>query len=394
MPLTGFRIIDLTRVISGPFCTMMLADLGADVIKIEPPGEGDPIRKQGAGRDGMSWYFASFNRNKRSVTLDLKAPEGRVALERLIATADAVIDNFRPGVLARLGFDEARLQEIRPGIVTCSITGFGSTGPYSDRPAFDFIAQAMSGFMSVNGGPGDPPLRTGLPISDLVSGLYGALGVCAALVRRERAQTGEHVEISLTNSMVSLLAYVASHYFATGEVLPKTGNDHPIASPYGLFRTRDGQIAIAPSDNTFFGRLMDALELPALKTHPDFVSNDLRVLHRARLTALVEEQLGHSDSEYWITKLNAAGVPCGPIYDMLGVFSDPQILAQEMVMNVPTKDHGEVRMLGFPIKLSQTPCAVRRPPPDMGEHTGALLAELGYSPAEQEQLRKLRVTAA
>lgn len=392
MPLTGLRIIDLTRVISGPFCTMLLADLGADVIKIEPPEDGDPIRTQGSGRDGLSWYFAAFNRNKRSVTLDLKTEDGRLALEKLIAGADALIDNFRPGVLARLGFDADRLQAIRPGLVTCSVTGFGPDGPYRDRPAFDFIAQAMSGFMSVNGRPGDPPLRTGLPISDLVSGIYGALGVCAALMRRERTGESDHVDVSLTNSMISLLAYVASHYFATGEVLPRTGNDHPIASPYGLFRTRDGQIAIAPSDNTFFGRLMDALDLSALKADADFADNQLRVRHRARLNALVEGKLGEQDSAHWIALLNAAGVPCGPVYDMDGVFSDPQVLAQDMVLDVPHGAHGSVRMLGFPIKFAGAPCTVRRPAPGFGEHTAELLGELGYSAADQAALRARGVT--
>jgi CoA:oxalate CoA-transferase len=371
--MTGLRIIDLTRVISGPFCTMLLADLGADVIKVEPPGDGDPLRTQGSGRDGLSWYFASFNRNKRSVVIDLKADHGKRALEELLATADAVVDNFRPGVMARLGFDDARLQEIRPGIVSCSISGFGADGPYRDRPAFDFIAQAMSGFMSVNGDKGAPPLRSGLPISDLVSGIYAALGLCAALLGRERNGNPERVDVSLTNSMVSLLAYVASHYFATGMVLPKTGNDHPIASPYGVFRTRDGQIAIAPSDNTFFGRLMDALGLPEAKSDPDFADNFLRVEHRDRLQVLVEDKLQERDSAEWIDHLNAAGVPCGPIYDLHGVFSDPQIASQDMAIDVQTPSHGMVRMLGFPIKFKAKPCQVRLPPPGLGEHTNEIL---------------------
>ncbi|MEN5081614.1 CoA transferase [Bosea sp. TWI1241] len=375
MPLTGLRIVDLTRVISGPFCTMLLADLGADVIKVEPPGEGDPLRGQGSGRDGLSWYYASFNRNKRSVVLDLKTPEGKQGLEALLATADAVVDNFRPGVMARLGFGDERLQDLRPGIVSCSISGFGADGPYRDRPAFDFIAQAMSGFMSVNGGRDDPPLRSGLPISDLVCGMYGALGLCAALLGRERNGNAERVDVNLTSSMVSLLAYVASHYFATGTVLPKTGNDHPIAAPYGLFRTRDGQIAIAPSDNTFFGRLMDALELPEVKADPDFADNFGRVKHRDRLQVLVEGKLALADSAEWIERLNAAGVPCGPVYDLHGVFSDPQIQSQNMAIDVPTPANGTVRMLGFPIKLTQRPCHVRRPPPALGEHTEELLAE-------------------
>lgn len=381
MPLTGLRIVDLTRVISGPFCTMLLADLGADVIKVEPP-EGDPLRTQGSGRNGLSWYYASFNRNKRSVVLDLKTEEGKRGLETLLVEADAVVDNFRPGVMQRLGFGEERLQQIRPGIITCSITGFGADGPYRDRPAFDFIAQAMSGFMSVNGDKDDPPQRSGLPISDLVCGMYGALGLCAALLGRERNGGAERVDVSLTNSMVSLLAYTASHYFATGEVLPRTGNDHPIASPYGLFRTRDGQIAIAPSDNTFFGRLMDALDLPEVKNDPDFADNFRRVEHRGRLRELVEEKLRGRDSTDWIERLNAAGVPCGPIYDLKGVFCDPQITSQAMAIDVPTPAHDTVRMLGFPIKLKERACQVRLPPPRLGEHTDELL---GLSAAPRKQ---------
>jgi crotonobetainyl-CoA:carnitine CoA-transferase CaiB-like acyl-CoA transferase len=378
-PLSKFRVVDLTRVLSGPFCSMLLADLGADVIKVEAP-EGDPVRAQGAGREGLSWYFASFNRNKRSIVIDLKTREGRAVLEQLIVRADALIENFRPGVLDRLGFTQARLDELRPGLITCSISGFGAHGPYRDRPAFDFIAQAMSGFMSVNGRADDPPLRTGLPISDLVAGLYGAFGVTAALLRREQTGQGERIDVSLTNSMISLLAYTASHYFATGEVLPRTGNDHPIASPYGLFRTRDGEIAIAPSDNTFFARLVDVLGLPELKQDPDLADNPLRVRHRSRLTALVEEKLIQQDSAHWIAALNGAGVPCGPVYGVDGVFADPQVQNQEMAIEVHHPGHGTVRTIGFPIKFSQAPCQVTRPAPDLGQHTEEILTEIGWEP--------------
>jgi crotonobetainyl-CoA:carnitine CoA-transferase CaiB-like acyl-CoA transferase len=379
MPLSGLRIIDLTRVISGPFCTMLLGDLGADVIKVEIP-EGDALRTQGAGREGLSWYFASFNRNKRSITLDLKSPEGKARFEALIAGADALVENFRPGVLARLGYDEARLQELRPGLITCAISGFGPDGPYRDRPAFDFIAQAMSGFMSVNGQRDDPPLRSGLPISDLVAGLYGALGVTAALLGRERTGRPERVDVSLTTSMVSLLAYVASHYFATGEVLPRSGNDHPISAPYGLFRARDGDIAIAPSDDTFFGRLMDALELGEYKSDPDFANNMLRVKHRTRLNALVSDKLAERDCAHWIALLNKAGVPCGPVYSVDGVFADPQMQSQTMAIDVEHPGHGTVRMLGFPIRLSESPCRVRYPAPKLGEHNAEVFAEIGSEP--------------
>jgi crotonobetainyl-CoA:carnitine CoA-transferase CaiB-like acyl-CoA transferase len=371
-PLSGLRIIDLTRVLSGPFCTMLLGDLGAEVLKIEAP-EGDTIRTQGKGRKGLSWYFAAFNRNKRSIVLNLKDKSDNETLASLLADADALVENFRPGVLARLGFDEERLQVIRPGLITCSINGFGAEGPYRDRPAFDFIAQAMSGFMSTNGRHDDPPLRTGLPISDMVSGMYGALAITAALLGRQRTgivtqPKGEQINISLTNSMISMLAYLASDYLATGELPVRTGNDHPIAAPYGLFRTADYPIAIAPSDNVFFKRLADALELPEAKADPDFASPVLRVKNRSRLNRLVESRLVTESSEYWVEHLNKSGVPCGPVHTLESMFSDPQIRHQEMVIDVPHPGRGNVKMVGFPMKFKNSPCQVKYPAPELGEY--------------------------
>jgi len=375
LPLSGMRIIDLTRVLSGPYCTMILGDLGADIIKVEAP-EGDTVRNQGAGHDGMSWYFAGFNRNKRSIVLNLKTDEGREALTQLVAGADALVENFRPGVLSRLGFSPERLQEIRPGLVTCAVSGFGADGPYRDRPAFDFIAQAMSGFMSTNGRGDDPPLRSGLPISDMVAGIYAALGVVSALMRRERFGEPDHVDVSLSNSMISLLSYFASDYFACGTVPPRTGNSHPIAAPYGLFQTSDDDIAVAPNDNAFFGRLMDILDYPEAKADPDFASNALRVKNRPRLDAMVQKKLSSETASYWITKLNEAGVPCSRVNSIEGVFADPQVQSQQMAINVPHPGRGDVQMLGFPIKFNRAPCQIRHPAPDLGQHTDTILAEL------------------
>ncbi|HET6606106.1 MAG TPA: CoA transferase [Rhodopila sp.] len=374
-PLNGIKVLDLTRVLSGPFCTALLGDMGAEIIKVEAP-EGDLVRGQGAKKDGLSYYFAQFNRNKRSIVLDLRTPEAKETLARLIERSDVLVENFRPGVLARMGFDDARLKALRPSLVVCSINGFGSTGPYRDRPAFDFIAQALSGFMSVNGGADDPPLRSGLPISDLVAGLYAALSITAAVMHARDTGQGQRTEVSLTNAMVSLLSYIATTYFASGAAPPRSGNDHPIAAPYGLFPTRDGQIALAPADNTFFGRLVDALGMPELKDDPLYANNVQRVANRDRINAIVGGRLATQTTAYWVEVLNKGGVPCGPVNGVAEALSDPQILEQEMVLSIPRDGREPLRMLGFPMKFSETPCQVRRMPPGLGEHTAEIMAEL------------------
>ena len=387
MPLSGIRVVDLTRILAGPFCSMILGDMGAEVVKIETPGIGDPVRRQGAIRDGLSWYFAAFNRNKRSLSLNLRSAEGRGVLDKLIARSDVLIENFRPGVLAAMGLDQARLEALNPGLVTCNITGFGSSGPYRDRPSFDFIAQAMSGFMSVTGEPDGPPMRAGPPIADLVAGLQGALGVCAALVRRGRTGQGDTVGASLNNAMIGMLGFLAANYLATGAAPARSGNDHAIVSPYGMFRTRDGEIAIAPSQEQSYQRLIDALEAPELRENPLFGSNDLRVANRAAVNAAIEGRLKGGTSDYWIARLNAAGVPCDRVKTLPEVFADPQVSEQQMVLDIEHPGHGEVRMLGFPIKFAQAPCRLYRPAPDLGADSEAVLDELGYSPEEIARLR-------
>jgi len=389
MQLEGIRVVDLTRILAGPFCSMFLADMGADVVKVEDPEGGDPIRSQGEGaRDGMSPYFASFNRNKRSIALDLRSDDGRAVLRRLIGRADVLVENYRPGVLDRMGFGRDALREIRPDLVIARVTGYGMDGPYAQRPAFDFIAQAMSGFMSVTGEPDGPPMRAGPPVSDLVAGAYAAMGVLAALVRRGRTGRGEEVSTALTDSMVSLLAYLATNWFAAQRVPQRTGNDHGLVAPYGLFEAADGRVAIAPSNDAVYAKLLAALGLDPLRERPEFATNADRFARRAAINAEVDAVTRTRPIAHWIDVLNAAGVPCGKVLDVGEVFDDPQIVHQRMRITVDVPGRGPMDVLGFPIRFTDEPCRVHRPPPALGGDMRAVLAELGYRDDEIERLAR------
>jgi crotonobetainyl-CoA:carnitine CoA-transferase CaiB-like acyl-CoA transferase len=390
MQLDGIRVLDLTRILSGPFASMFLADMGAEVIKVEDPTMGDPVRHQGAAVNGYSLYFANFNRNKRSLTLDLRHPEAAAVLRQLVQRCDVLLNNFRPGVMDDMGLSWAELQRIKPDIISCHVTGFGLDGPYAQRPSFDFIAQAMSGFMSVNGFADGPPMRAAPPISDLIAGSYAAMGVLAALVRRGRTGQGEEVTTSLTDSMTSMLAFLATNYFANGQLPQRTGNDHALASPYGLFEASDGQIAVAPSNDSFYFKLLAALDLQHLKDRPEFANNSLRFEHRSSINGEINARTRLMPVAHWIDVINRAGVPCGRVLNMAEVFSDPQTQHQQMRVTIDHPVHGALDVLGFPIKFTQAPCTMHRPPPALGGDTDAILEELGLGSAQIGHLRQAK----
>lgn len=386
MSLKGTRVLDLTRIIAGPFCTQLLGDLGADVIKVETPS-GDPMRAQGTVKDGMSWYFAGFNRNKRSVALDLRQANGMAILREMIAKSDVLVENFKAGTLAKMGLSDSVLKELNPRLIVCHISGFGADGPYADRPAFDFVVQAMSGFMWTNGRDGDEPLRSGLPISDLVVGLYGGLAVSAGLAVPRSERVFNSIDISLMDGLVSLLAYMGSEQLATGAPLKRSGNDHPLVAPYGLYRTADSHVAVAPSNEIIFDRLLIVLGRMDLKDDPRFVSNDSRMRHRAEIRHELEAHFRERTSSEWIELLNKQGVPAGAVNTVEEALNDPQVKHRNMVVDVEHPGHGNVRMMGSPIKQSSNPDYLRYPAPDIGQHTEEVLREFGYSASELEGLR-------
>ena len=382
-PLDGVRIIDLTQVMAGPFCTMLLGDLGADVIKIEPPGRGDLSRSLGGAalrmRGSDNAPFLALNRNKRSVTLDLKSPDGLDALHRLVRDADVLVESFRPGVMARLGADYAAMSALNPRLVYASISGFGQTGPYADRPGFDLIAQGMSGVMSVTGEPGGAPVKCGVPIADLAAGLYAANGIMAALIARERTGTGQHVEASLFESALALSAWETTEFWATGAAPGAMGSAHRLSAPYQAFRARDGHLTIAALTSAQWQSLCPVIGRERLASDPRFATNDARMANVHALADEIESALADGDVADWVRRLLGAGVPAGPISDYAQVFADPHTAARQMVETVEHPVEGAIRTLGFPVKLSDTPAAVRRPPPLLGEHNDEVLSPLGIT---------------
>ncbi len=399
--LAGLRILDMTRVLAGPSATQMLGDLGADVVKIERPGAGDDTRRWGPpflqdadGKDSAeSAYYLSANRNKRSLTLDYTRPEGRRIAKALALRADVLVENYKPGTLGRHGLGYEQLKPDCPGLVYCSITGFGLTGPYSDRPGYDFLIQAMGGIMSVTGEPEGTPMKVGVAIADLMAGMYATIGILAALRHRDATGAGQHVDLSLLDAQVAWLSNAGQYFLTSGERTPRHGNAHPTIVPYQAFAASDGHFILAVGNDAQFARFCDVAGRPDLAEDGRFATNPERVRNRAALIAILEPLIAGRSCSEWLSALEASQVPCGPINTIDQVFADPQVLARKMkiAMDHPlTAD--PIDLIGSPFKLSDTPVAHRHPPPMLGQHTDAVLRD--WLDLSAEEIAELRAAKA
>lgn len=392
-PLDGTTVLDLTRVLSGPYATMWLADMGAEIIKVEKPEDGDDTRGYGPPFvNGESAYFMSVNRNKKSLTLNFKSEDGREILWELIDRADVLIENFRPGTLEKLGFDYETVSERYPELIYTSISGFGQTGPDREKAGFDLTIQGLSGMMDITGPTDGPPTKMGVAIADLLTGIYAAFGTTMALLHRERTGEGQHVDVGMLDSMISLLTYQAGRFFATGETPERMGNFHPTISPYETFETKDGHINLALGTDSIFERFCRLIDREELPEDDRFEDNASRVEHRQEIHDLLEEETRRRTTDEWVELLDEEGIPAGPIEDLSEVFQNPQVLARDMVQSLEHPEAGQINVLGVPIKLNKTRAEVEEPPPTLGQHNSEILTEmLGYDNDEVEFLEETGV---
>ncbi|GLU49770.1 CaiB/BaiF CoA transferase family protein [Nocardiopsis ansamitocini] len=386
--LSGVRVVDFSQVLAGPYCTMLLADLGADVIKVESPANGDISRGMDPKLDDTtSGAFLTVNRNKRSISADLKSEGGRALVLDLVSTADVLVENFRPGVAARLGLDFDELAERNSRLVYCSISGFGQTGPYSRRGGFDLIAQGMSGLMSVTGEPDGTPVKCGPPITDLGAGMFAVYGILAALAARERTGRGQRVDTSLLETGLGFSVWEATEYFYTGRTPRPTGSAHRLSAPYQAFRCADGHITVGADGPRHWPSFCAVIGLPELAEDPRYATNAERLRSLPNLVEAVEKRMVEHDREHWLALLEEAGIPAGPIYSVPEALEDQHARARDMVVEIEHPRLGTTRSLGPVVKFSDTPAEIYRPAPDLGEHTDELARELGRTPGDIETLR-------
>ena len=384
--LDGIRVLDVTQVMAGPYCAMLLCDMGADVIKVEAPG-GDSSRRMAGAEGNDSAAFNAVNRGKRGIVVDLKQPRGQTVLRRLAAGADVVVENYRPGVMARFGLDYESLAAASPRLIYASISGYGQTGPAAGRGGFDLVAQGVSGLMSVTGEPDRPPVKVGVPLTDLGAGLFAVIGILAALQHRARTGRGQQVDTALVDAGVALSVWEATELFSSGQVPRPLGSAHRMSAPYQAVRCSDGYITLGAANDRIFRRLAEVLGHPEWVDDADFASDGGRVRHRQRLAAAIEEVTARHSRAHWLAELDAHDIPCGPIQDYREVMEDPQVRAREMVVETRHPTLGAISTLGTPIKLSASPLAPGRPAPLLGQHTDEVLRDAGYDTGEIAVLR-------
>jgi len=391
--LEGIRVLDLTRALAGPFCTLMLGDNGADVIKIEIPGSGDDTRKWGPPFIGdESAYFLSINRNKRSLTLNLQDPKAQDVFMKLAKDSDVVVENFTPGVMERFGLGYEAVKAVNPNVVYCSISGFGQDGPYRSRPAYDQIMQGVGGLMSITGEPDGEPQKIGIAVTDIGAGMWSAFAITTALHHRDKTGEGQYIDISMLDAQVAWLTYQAAFFFANDEPPKRMGAAHPTLVPYQAFMCSDGKyINVAVGSERIWERFCQGMGREDLKDHPDYSVNSVRVAHRGAIVSMLQEIFLTRPVSEWVEDLQAANVPCGPINDLADVFADPQVLARDMLQEMPHPTLGTIKQTGLPIKFSRTPGGLDLHPPLLGEHNQEILSSLGYSDADVQSLKDASV---